>query len=50
MTKIMARVNNGRRNMYDRIRAAENCGRLGAMLMQVLTIEDDTGQVGEAER
>lgn len=32
MIKITARVKRGNRKRYDRMRAAENCGRLGAIV------------------
>jgi len=31
--RTTARVNNGSRKMYDRMRVAENCGRLGVILV-----------------
>lgn len=39
ITNIIALVNNGRRNMYERMRAAENCGKLGAMLEVASIVE-----------
>jgi len=32
ITKMMQRVKSGSRKMYERMRAAENCGRLGAIV------------------
>lgn len=47
ITKIMERVKRGSRKIYDRMRAAENCGRLGA-IVSCLWQPSGAGSCGDA--